>query len=342
MSRGDVDRRLFIGRGLELSRLLRASQLGFSAIVLGDRGAGTSSLLGRHAFDLEDQGGRVCLVTGTSVDSMRGLATAIRLAADGRRIVGRVSTIEEPRQRERTFLDLLRGDSESLSELEDVCSKLSESSRDGGWTVILDDALGPDLFHGLFGRCRDEVWRLPVRWVVSGRSDLRGKYLEPPADTFFDVEIQLGALSPAVARELVMARLAEDLPEDRADSARVRRRLGKIVERAGGNPRRLLAGVRDVLLTTPEEAHDVDQALLVAASLGKTELAAMHYMLATGPTSASDTEFQVELGVSRSRATQVLKRLEASSLVLVSEMRTGRGRPRRLYRPVGTRLEEES
>lgn len=334
---GDADRTLFTGREPELSRLLRAFQLGFNAIVLGDRGAGTSSLLARHASYLEDQGGRVCLVTGTTVDSMRGLAIAIRLAAEGRRTVGRVSTAEEPGEGEQSVLGrLIHGDPQSLSLLRDVCFELEESNSSGRLTVILDNVLPPEMVHALFGRCRDEVWELPPRWVVAGRVDRRGQYLEPPADSFFDAEVLLGALEPGVARELVLARLKSARPEERADAARIRRRLDQIIERGAGNPRLLLSAARNVLLSTQEEADSGDSALAAAASLGKTEFAALHYLMARGPASASDSEFRADLGVTRSRATQVLRRLEDSNLVTVFETRTGRGRPRKLYRSIGS------
>ena len=344
---GDVDRTFFTGRESELNRLLRTSQLGFNAIVLGDRGAGTSSLLARHASDLEGQGDRVCLVTGTTVDSMRELAIAIRLAAEGRRMVSRVSRGEERGEErgegERSVLGrLIHGDPQSLSQLRDVCLELEESNRSGRLTVILDNVLPPEMAHALFGRCRDEVWELPPRWVVGGRVDQRGQYLEPPADSFFDAEVLIGPLEPGVARELVLARLGPALPEERAEAARIRRRLDQVVERGAGNPRRLLSAARDVLLSTPEETDSGDFALAAAASLGKTEFAALHYLMARGPASASEVEFQSDLGVTRSRATQVLKRLEDSNLVTVFETRSGRGRPRRLYRPVGTRPEEAS
>ena len=282
-------------------------------------------------------------MTGTAVDSMRGLAEAIRLASEGRRTVGRVPAAQEQGEDEQSLLGrLIHGDPQSLSRLRDVCFELEESHSGGRLTVILDNVLRPEMVHGLFGRCRDEVWELPPRWVIAGRVDRRSQYLKPPADSFFDIEVYVGALEPEVARELVLARLKSALPEERADAERIRRRLDQIVERGTGNPRRLLSAARDVLLSTQEEADSGDFALAAAASLGKTEFAALHYLMARGPASASDSEFQADLGVTRSRATQVLKRLEDSNLVTVFETRTGRGRPRKLYRSIGSASREDS
>ena len=284
----------------------------------------------------------MCLVTGTAVDSMRGLAEAIRLAAEGRRTVGRVPPAQERGEDEQSVLGrLIHGDPQSLGRLRDVCFELEESNNSGRLTVILDNVLRPEMVHGLFGRCRDEVWELPTRWVIAGRADRRSQYLKPPADSFFDTEVYVGALEPGVARELVLARLKSALPEERVDAERIRRRLDQIVERGAGNPRRLLSAARVVLLSTQVEAESGDSALAAAASLGKTEFAALHYLMDRGPASASDSEFQADLGVTRSRATQVLKRLEDSNLVTVFETRTGRGRPRKLYRSIGSASAED-
>lgn len=242
----------------------------------------------------------------------------------------------------RSLKKKIPGDPDPVGPLHEMVSEIGDLGSEPRLTVLVDGTVKPELVHGLFGLHRDEVWQLPLRWVIAGRLASRDQYLRPPADVFFDTEVVLESLTSDQARRLVLARLEGAAPEGETDAQRIRSRLDQIVERGAGVPRRLLAAAREALLSTSEEAKTIDEALAVAASLGKTESAAMHYLVASGATSASDADFLAELGVSRSRATQVLKRLEASSLVLVSEMRTGRGRPRRLYRPVGTRPEEES
>lgn len=355
LTRGDVDRDLFVGREAELARLHRAADLGLNVLLLGARGAGVTSLFSQHARQLEDAGQRVGLVAGAAAESLAQLATAIRIGVEGRRPT-RKQTVKRDPELVRALEPYIRafsqgievktipGDPDPLAPLRHIASTLNDNqleegapidASDGRLVVILDGTLQPGLVHDLFGRLRDEVWELGWTWVVAGRLDRRSEYLEPPADAFFDDEMVLGPLEPEQARRLVLARVANATSEELADVARIRKRLEQIVERSDGVPRRLLAAARDTLLSTSRQTRTTDAALATAASLGKTELAAMHYLLAAGPASASDGEFLTHLGVSRSRATQVLKRLEASNLVLVSEMRTARGRPRRLYRPIG-------
>lgn len=359
LTRGDVDRDLFVGREAELARLDRAISAGLNVLVLGARGAGVTSLLSQHARQLEDAGQRVGLVGGAAAESLSELATAIRIGVEGRR-PSRTETVKrQPELRlavqqiaealsERIEVKTIPGDPDPLAPLRHIERTLSDPKHgegaqadgpEGRLVVILDGTLQPELVHDLFGRLRDEVWELGWTWVVAGRLDRRSEYLEPPADAFFDDEMVLGPLEPEQARQLVLARLSSATSEELAGVARIRERLDQIVERSDGVPRRLLAAARDTLLSTSRQTRTIDEALTTAASLGKTELAVMHYLLAAGPASASDEEFLTDIGISRSRATQVLKRLEASNLVLVSEMRTARGRPRKLYRPLGTTSE---
>ena len=336
----------------------RAARLDLNVLVLGEPGAGVTSLLNQHAWRLEQTGHRVCVASALGAESVLKLATVIRIAAAGPRPTRTVvrprdplADLHERVERARfpwgTETRKIPGDPDPVGPLRDLIDELDDADpfddvEAGRFSVLLDGISDPALIHGLFGSYRDEVWDLPLRWVVAGRLDSRDRYLEPPADVFFDTEVVAEPLDADEARDLVVARLERATTRDEAAVRRIRSRLDQIVERGAGVPRRLLAAAREALLSTAEEAKTIDKALAAAASLGKTESAAMHYLVANGATSASDGDFLAVLGVSRSRATQVLKRFEAASLVLVSEMRTGRGRPRRLYRPVGTGPEEAS
>lgn len=104
-----------------------------------------------------------------------------------------------------------------------------------------------------------------------------------------------------------------------------------IVARGAGNPRQLLAAARDSILRTTDQTALADRLLLAAAKLGSTETFVMRHLLSNRPTSASDEEFLHSLGVTRARATQVLRRLEGAGLVSTFHDKAGVGRPRKLY-----------
>ena len=359
LTKGDVDRDLFVGREDELARLDRAARLGLNVLVLGARGMGVTSLLNQHARQLENAGQRVGLVGEAAADSLADLATAIRIGVEGRRPPRTETVKRDPlvsalqpyveALSQRLEVKTIPGDPDPLAALRKIGRTLSDrepregapaGGSEGRLVVILDGTLQPELVHDLFGRLRDEVWELGWTWVVAGRLDRRDDYLKPPADAFFDDEIVLGPMEPKQARQLVAVRLASATSAELVHVAWIRERLGQIVERSDGVPRRLLAAARDTLLSTSEQTQTIDNALATAACLGKTELSAMHYLLSEGPTSASDAAFLSDLGVSRSRATQVLRRLEALNLVVGTEIRAARGRPRKVYRAFGVASED--
>ena len=239
LTRGDVDRDLFVGREGELARLDRAARLGLNVLVLGARGSGVTSLLSQHARQLEDAGQRVGLVGGAAAESLSELATAIRIGVEGRRpprtqTRQRAPEVVSAFQRyvqafsEGIDVKTIPGDPDPLAPLRNIERTLSDREPDEGaqedgterrLVVILDGTLQPGLVHALFGRLRDEVWELGWTWVVAGRLDRRDEYLEPPADAFFDDEIVLGPLEPEQARQFVLARLADATSEELGDVA---------------------------------------------------------------------------------------------------------------------------
>jgi AAA domain len=85
-----------------------------------------------------------------------------------------------------------------------------------GSMMLLDD---PDVEPAatLFGRLRDELWQLPVWFIVAVNPSTYSSVLsQPPANAFFDVVIELEPLEPNVAVEMLRRRkhlgeLAEDI-----------------------------------------------------------------------------------------------------------------------------------
>ena len=143
LTRGDVDRNLFVGREEELARLGRASRLGLNVLVLGARGAGVTSLLNQHARQLEDGGRRVSLVSGTAAESLAELATAIRIGVEGRRPDRTETALRHPevasavQQYARIIEELVEvktipGDPDPLASLRGVEDSLSEEGSEKG------------------------------------------------------------------------------------------------------------------------------------------------------------------------------------------------------------------
>lgn len=320
LSGSDADRGLFVDRTSELGHLERSAQLGFNVLVLGERGMGATSLVRQHQRRLEDAGRASHYVNAGRAEEMTELGRDIRSAVAGLTGVA-AAALAFGQEVVPDRLRDLRALSKQVSEL--------EGERP---VIILDEMHQPELVHELFGRFRDDVWQMPFRWVVCGRLSRRSRYLEPPADAFFDSVLTLDPLGTAASRDLLEARLSGADSTDDGALVRIVVNRDLIIRQGEGNPRQLLAAARDVVLRTSEEALAADRLVASAADLGATEMLAVRYLTRHGPTSASDEKLLDALDITRARATQVLRRLENADLVYASnEKAHSPGRPRKLY-----------
>ncbi len=337
-----ADRELFVDRISELDRLKKACQLGFNIIVLAERGAGVTSLMRQYQAWFEEWGAelrvpaRCYLVNGDRAANLEELVDAISVTIAGRWTSSPISDSQKTYTdyRDRYLKTLTEGGySDPIIELWDLSNAAFQETQGAGAVIVLDNMHKPELVHRLFGRHRDELWEMPVQWIVCGRISQRGEYLEPPADAFFDTELIMSPLDGASSRELLERRLAATRSARSGVLERIRAEMEEIIERGGGNPRRLLEETRMVALRDSEETKAVKRLVEVAAQLGSTEMNALRHLLSQGARSASDKELHESLGVTRARATQVLNRLEAWGIVHSFVDRSGIGRPRKLYIP---------
>ncbi len=320
----EADRRLFVNRSTELARLERAAELGFNVLALGERGAGMTSLMYQHQRRLHDSGQTCHYARAAKPGRLADLATLIRIAVEGRRphvLLGGVSTFQD-------FFS--GGDSDPIRDLRDLATTAIEPDVPKP-TIILDEVHQPELAHELFGRYRDEVWELPFRWVVCGLATRSSEYLKPPADAFFDSVLRLGPLDTSACSQLLDARLDQASQSDGEATWRINLERENIIDQCQGNPRRLLEGTRRTVLQSSDEFAVASKLVASAAKLGATEKMALEYLLANGPTSASDPHLLEEWLLTRARATQVFRRLEDAGLVHAFFEKAGVGRPKKLY-----------
>jgi hypothetical protein len=195
--------------------------------------------------------------------------------------------------------------------------------RKGHWTVFLDELSSAETAHILFGRLRDEMWQLPLTWVVAANSADRATFLRPPADAFFPNIVTLQRLSQQDALLLLRKRI----PPRGAPAGLLKR----IVAEAAGNPRRLitlaseaLIGGRDIEKASNAHARRAS----TLAEMGEAAERVAAELEANGPASASDDEFLARLGMKRSRAAQILAALERAGVAAGTNERI-EGRPRR-------------
>ncbi|HEX6947948.1 MAG TPA: AAA family ATPase [Acidimicrobiia bacterium] len=299
----EPDHQLFAGRNEELYRLLGLVRGGVNTLVVGDRGSGKTTLLRQLAFVLRrDAGSAPAFVEG-------------RLA-------------ETPRE----FLDLVRarlglppyapieGD---LVELPAVIGALGEAVTESRRVVLVDE-VSPSVGATIFGRLRDEVWQLPLVWVIAVTPDDAAALRVPPADAFFEAVVPLEDLTWEEQRELLEARLGREGAEMAA----------QVDE---GNPRRLIAlarAAKETGIPAALQQEAMERRRAAVAQLGRPATMLMAELESLGPVSASDQRLLQRLGWTRSRAVQVFRELENAGLVTSAFAKGPAGGRQKVYRPV--------
>lgn len=315
-----ADAALFVDRTSELGRLARSVRHKFNSLVLGERGSGKTSLLRRLEGQLTAQGVASRFVEASGATSVEELVDLLDQAVHGVPVV--------PTALRRLSLEGNGGIAEDLSRL--------APRDDGPLVVLLDSIRSPDLVQHLFGRLRDDVWQLPFTWVVAGNRAERGRYLEPPADSFFDAVVDIGELDEEHAADLLRRRAEQAGPDDAGGQVL----LGLASELASRvkprTPRNILAAARDVLVeATDDPARWVTNLHTLqgrATELGRPAAMLFTELMDLGPVSPSDARLLERLGWTRARAAQVFKQLEKAGLVVMTdEAPDGPGRPRKLY-----------
>lgn len=302
-----ADAALFTARGDVLDRLARAATQGLNVLLSGPPGAGRTSALHQLSRRL-----RIDAAAHPRFVNAAGVRTPERLLAEVAgdllptvRVVGGTSAYN----RFSRYADLPAG------------------------LVALVDDLPASVAHDVFGRLRDEIWSVPVAWVVTCSERDRLSFLRPPADAFYDVVVDLEPLSDAEAEELVGRRVsATELTVSGLHSA---------VAAAAGNPRDLIRAVRSIVLTGDSGGAVRERAARrerLRQRLSRPAAMLLEDLDSLGPSSASDQELQARTGWTRSRLVQVFAELEGAGAVESDDVGNGgAGRPRKVYRPVEER-----
>lgn len=296
---------------------------GYNVLLVGDRGSGKTSLLAQTARRLRESHWDTAAVSGRLATDAREFLSLVRYSLDRARgeRVGQSGAAdsraelapprEGPTQEGEALLELVDGIRQAMNGRPDTA-------------VLVDELPSASVAHTVFGRLRDEMWALPLSWVVTAQDTERPLYLRPPTDAFFEVVVDLEPLGSSEAVELLRRRL------DPGDSTPVDE-LG----RAGaGNPRRTLALARQVLaegVSLDEAVRSENERGERFASLSSSAQRLVGELQANGPASASDEGLLRRLGWTRGRTSQVLAELEREHMVESTVEPSGHGRPRKVY-----------
>lgn len=311
-----VDEPLYLERGNE-GKILSAVLRGLNSLIIGDAGSGKTSLLHRLELKLRQQDSSVIYIDGRLSEELDEILDNLRIKLG----------IKWPPAFHTSF-DFLKPSFDgpqppkSGASAEQTMRLLIDSmDADNRWIVLMDSP-AREIAHTLFGRLRDNVWQLPITWIVSADSSASDAFRRAPADAFFEHVERIADIGSSEAQEILIRRgVAEG--------------IARQVSKNETTPRLVLDFARRSILE-PQATDKLQKSegdfwfrfldASRAAAMLATELRGQ------GAISASDKDIQRRMGWTRERLTQVLKELEAAGLAKATDAADGKpGRPRRYY-----------
>jgi hypothetical protein len=210
-----LDVRLFVDRGPELAAIETAVAAGFNTVVVGVAGSGKTSTLRRIQHRQRELGRPVVFLDGLAVGAAArgggpapsvlgprgiegagaGVAAGAVLQEIDRQLGGTGWSTETVRDGEPTavLLDriaglerLLAGDAWAARTatpdraVDGANSLARRPAAERRPLLVLDAIPSSAAGHLLFGRLRDELWRLPVSWLVAVSDEDAPGFLQPP------------------------------------------------------------------------------------------------------------------------------------------------------------------
>ena len=313
----NADHRLFVDRASELARVRRALELRLNVYVHGPPGIGRTTFLRQ----LQRDSAEARYTSLGRFDSMHARLDAVQAGVTGASVAqhqgeGFGATFE------RTVAAMggkvIRSIEDPLRDLRAAASGATQESPH----ILLVDDLPHDDCQQLFGRLRDDMWEIPILWIVAGTTP----YLDPPADSFFEEQLELSLFDRDAFRQLAVQRAASGTADERQRLLRAARAVSASV--APCTPRHAISVLREVYLTEEitEASKRIAELQASRSGLSPTAVKVLDALTAHGPTHAGDESLLASLGVTRSRVVQVLGELESKGLV--SAQRAGR---RKLY-----------
>lgn len=302
-----IDSGLYLRRPAVESAAVRPLLAGRNVLLLGEPGAGKSTLMRQAMKVVEDAGKPAVWVNASPAGDALELLQLVDVA------------LERSEHQSKTELTTPGAGALLLA--------ARRLKRADPTVIVVDGLLDAATGFDLFGRLRDELWSANHAWLVGVRPRDSGALRTPPADAFWGATVEIPPLETDEIERLLHLGL------DDREYALVSRDRNE----ASAFPRSIIRDA-EARLAAGEASRSVKpEELATRASLiGRSEGMAMAELLGIArPASAHDQELLDRLGWSRPYAQRILSNLERRGLVRSIPERPGErtGRPRKLYEP---------
>src|SRR5438132_10217790 len=157
------DHELFAGRQRELDRLVTSVDRRLNVILIGDRGSGKTTLLRQLAYELRQRSPDQppAFVEGLLADDVMTFLDLVRYR------LGLRPTVRQPSPVQASLMMKGKVALDDTLELPGLVASLREAAPDGRRVVLVDELPSKSVGQTLFGGLRDELWLLPLTWVVA-------------------------------------------------------------------------------------------------------------------------------------------------------------------------------
>ncbi|WP_196189450.1 AAA family ATPase [Conexibacter sp. W3-3-2] len=288
-----ADQALYVPRGIEQD-LAEHLRLGRNLLITGAPGSGRTTLLAHLAH--QDQDRRWTQITAEACRTPAALLLVALQALRGPLDSRELHDLSE-------LSEQLVGPAVTARLLDEIADTLAAETAQ---RVLAVDGIRTQVGHSLFGSQRNDVWNLPLTWILTCTPGQTTHLLAPPADAFWDARATIPDLTDDQATQILARRDRPAPTPTRGPAPRT--------------PRLLLAGAFGLPLpptpTDPVAADDQHRVVL-------------DWITAHGPVSASDPDLQNALGVRRGRLAQILAALRDSGDLTATrtpDPQTGRSR----------------
>jgi hypothetical protein len=335
----------------ERQRVQRLIERQLNALIVGRSGSGKTTLLHRLEYDLGAAGQPVIRLSGRNQSQANILLALLEHFDAATQPVVERELLSEPVKsllaaaQRRDLSAALQGriaahaERETIDPLDTLLQRETidpldtllhyDLSDEQHWTVLIDD-IDPSVGYQLFGTLRDEMWQLPITWIITCYSSDERELTRPPANAFFSQVVELEPFNDDQTAALIAARAHGHQPVLSREDITL---LASALALDKPSPGQIIRCLQQLMIgaVTIEEIAQRAQIIATAQEQLSPQAAYLYsYLVDAGPKSAADEDLLAHTALSRQRLGQLFAELSVVGLVDAESVRS-QGRPRKVF-----------